>query len=355
MTAALEIVFWVSAGLIVWTHLGYPLALWLLAGRRRDDAPAAPAELPNVSVIVAAHDEEDVISERVANVLALDYPRELLELIVASDGSADETVERARAAGADVVLDLGRAGKVPAQNAAAERAAGSCSRSRTRTRPGGPTRCASSSPASPTRASATSPAGSSSPPPTPRERRQRQRGGCLLALRARRPPTRVGARGRHRRQRSDLRGAPRGVPAAAARREPRPRVPVRADEAGLARLYEPAALADERMAATNEAEFARKRRMMRGIWDVVVNDGCSPRAATGRCTPGDREPPRPPLRDAVAPPRRLASNVALVDEGAVYDRRDRRPGRLPRRRGARRRDRPVRCGSRATTSSRPPR
>ena len=64
-----------------------------------------------------------MIAAKVANALALDYPRERLELIVASDGSADATVERARAAGADLVLDLPRGGKVAAQNAAAERAA----------------------------------------------------------------------------------------------------------------------------------------------------------------------------------------------------------------------------------------
>ena len=65
-----------------------------------------------------------MIAAKVANALALDYPRERLELIVASDGSADATAERARAAGADLVLELPRGGKIAAQNAAAERAAG---------------------------------------------------------------------------------------------------------------------------------------------------------------------------------------------------------------------------------------
>ena len=73
--------------------------------------------MPAVSLIVAAYDEEEVIGAKVANALALDYPRERLELIVASDGSSDATVERARAAGADLVLELPRGGKVAAQNA----------------------------------------------------------------------------------------------------------------------------------------------------------------------------------------------------------------------------------------------
>ena len=65
-----------------------------------------------------------MIEAKVADALALDYPRERLELIVASDGSSDRTVELARAAGADLVLDLPRGGKMATQNAAVERAGG---------------------------------------------------------------------------------------------------------------------------------------------------------------------------------------------------------------------------------------
>jgi len=119
----LEIVFWAALGLLVYTHVGYPLLLHQIAalrGRR----PAAPRadEAPRVSLIVAAYDEEAVIADRVRNALELDYPRERLELIVASDGSSDRTVELARQAGADVVLELERGGKVRTQDAAAERA-----------------------------------------------------------------------------------------------------------------------------------------------------------------------------------------------------------------------------------------
>ena len=65
-----------------------------------------------------------MIERKVANALALDYPRDRLELIVASDGSADRTVELAREAGADLVLDLPRGGKIAAQNAAVDAAPG---------------------------------------------------------------------------------------------------------------------------------------------------------------------------------------------------------------------------------------
>src|SRR6476646_4897836 len=124
----LAFLFWLSAALIVYTHLGYPLLLRVLLALRSSPppTPAAPPEgdLPLVSLIVAAYDEEEVIEAKVANALALDYPRERLELIVASDGSSDATAERARAAGADLVLELPRGGKLAAQNAAAERASG---------------------------------------------------------------------------------------------------------------------------------------------------------------------------------------------------------------------------------------
>lgn len=74
-----------------------------------------------VSLIVAAHNEAAVIEAKVANVLALDYPRELLEVIVACDGCTDDTAARARTAGADLVLELPRGGKIRAQDAAVAR------------------------------------------------------------------------------------------------------------------------------------------------------------------------------------------------------------------------------------------
>jgi cellulose synthase/poly-beta-1,6-N-acetylglucosamine synthase-like glycosyltransferase len=122
----LAAVFWVSVGLLLYTHVGYPLVLWLLARLRRTrPAPRELGpELPSVSLVVAAYDEEAAIGEKVENALSLDYPRERLELIVASDGSSDRTAELARAAGADLVLDLPRGGKARAQDAAVERASG---------------------------------------------------------------------------------------------------------------------------------------------------------------------------------------------------------------------------------------
>jgi cellulose synthase/poly-beta-1,6-N-acetylglucosamine synthase-like glycosyltransferase len=111
------ILFWLAVALLIYAQVGYGV---LLAGLARLVPAPAPVrwtgELPTVSVIVAAYHEADVIAARVANLRSLDYPH--VEVIVAVDGSGDGTAERARAAGADQVLELPRGGKVVAQNAA---------------------------------------------------------------------------------------------------------------------------------------------------------------------------------------------------------------------------------------------
>jgi cellulose synthase/poly-beta-1,6-N-acetylglucosamine synthase-like glycosyltransferase len=124
MTTVLEILFWLSGALIVWTQLGYALALAVLARFARLTAEPSSASLPSLSLIVAAHDEQSVIGAKVENALALDYPRELLELIVVCDGCSDATAQEARKAGADVVLELPRGGKIRAQDAAVRQARG---------------------------------------------------------------------------------------------------------------------------------------------------------------------------------------------------------------------------------------
>ncbi len=118
---ALEIIFWISLALIVWTHLGYPLVMGLLARLR--PRPVAKAEIePSVVLIVAAHDEEDVIGDRLENLLTLDYPADKLEIVVASDGSTDRTDEIASKVAAREprlhLLACERGGKTLAQNRA---------------------------------------------------------------------------------------------------------------------------------------------------------------------------------------------------------------------------------------------
>ena len=117
----LAAIFWICVALLVYTHVGYPLllaALTRFGGRGQTPSPVRGS--PSVTLVVAAYNEGSVIERKIANARSLEYPG--LEVIVASDGSTDDTV--AKAAGADVVLDLPRGGKIRAQDAAVERAKG---------------------------------------------------------------------------------------------------------------------------------------------------------------------------------------------------------------------------------------
>jgi glycosyltransferase involved in cell wall biosynthesis len=113
--------FWGSLGALAWTHAGYPLAMGVLARVR--PRPVHKAEqTPSVSLVVSAHDEEAVIRRRVENAIALDYPPEKLEVVVASDGSTDLTdaiVGEIAAEDPRVhLLQCPREGKVAAQHRA---------------------------------------------------------------------------------------------------------------------------------------------------------------------------------------------------------------------------------------------
>jgi cellulose synthase/poly-beta-1,6-N-acetylglucosamine synthase-like glycosyltransferase len=94
----LKLLFWASAGLVIYVYFGYPVLADLLSRLRkglRDSCPAL-AELPWVTVIIPAHNEERWIARKIENTLALDYPPGRLQILVASDGCTDETVGIAR-------------------------------------------------------------------------------------------------------------------------------------------------------------------------------------------------------------------------------------------------------------------
>ena len=86
------VAFWICAFVIVYVYVGYPalLAAGLLGSKR----PARRAHiLPSLSVIVPAHNEERTIRDKIENLLAQDYPRELVQILVGNDGSTDRTGE----------------------------------------------------------------------------------------------------------------------------------------------------------------------------------------------------------------------------------------------------------------------
>jgi len=118
--------FWISIIAIVYTYIGYPAIVWLLARLSRRGVAKAPVT-PRVSVVIACHNEEKNIEGRIENLLGLDYPEELLEVIVVSDGSTDLTVEAARRAASSRVRVFSypdRLGKAVALNIGVEIASG---------------------------------------------------------------------------------------------------------------------------------------------------------------------------------------------------------------------------------------
>ena len=127
-------VFWVSASVIIYTYLGYPLLLaaWArLAPRRVHKFPFEPDSWPAVSVVVAARNEAVRLPGRVANLLELVYPGSR-EIIVVSDGSTDGTVDTLRefirlngvSSSSLRVLEVPSAGKPSALNAGVAAATG---------------------------------------------------------------------------------------------------------------------------------------------------------------------------------------------------------------------------------------
>jgi poly-beta-1,6-N-acetyl-D-glucosamine synthase len=93
--SALEITCGFAFAFAGWHFVGYPLALMLLAARRRDPAPIA-AGSERVALIIAAYNEERVIAAKIENALSLDYEAALLQVVVVADGSSDRTAEIAR-------------------------------------------------------------------------------------------------------------------------------------------------------------------------------------------------------------------------------------------------------------------
>jgi cellulose synthase/poly-beta-1,6-N-acetylglucosamine synthase-like glycosyltransferase len=121
---AIACVFWICAGCVFYAYIGYPFVIWCLSrlfGRRLQAPVGGEEDLPTVSLLIAAHNEEAVIGERLRNALAMDYPADKLEIVVASDGSTDATAEIVRRYADDGVRLLAyelRRGKAAVLNAA---------------------------------------------------------------------------------------------------------------------------------------------------------------------------------------------------------------------------------------------
>jgi len=117
------LLFWLSVLFILYVYLGYPLILVGLA-RLRQKPVDYPVYLPNVTILIAAHNEQAVIASKLENTLALDYPLENLQIIVAADGSEDRTAEVVKSfepRGVELAYQPERRGKMAAINRAMSR------------------------------------------------------------------------------------------------------------------------------------------------------------------------------------------------------------------------------------------
>jgi cellulose synthase/poly-beta-1,6-N-acetylglucosamine synthase-like glycosyltransferase len=91
----MNILFWLAVLFILYTYFGYPILIALLA-RLKPAVPLRLDEIPMVTFLIAAYNEEAVIAEKLENTLKLDYPREMFQIIVAADGSSDRTPDIVR-------------------------------------------------------------------------------------------------------------------------------------------------------------------------------------------------------------------------------------------------------------------
>lgn len=122
-------IFWLFTGGIVYTYAGYPVLLALLAplARTRRKSGGLTSSTPPVTMLIAAFNEQDVIAEKLENTLALDYPHDCLQILVATDGSTDGTVDLVRVyanRGVELSHREPRCGKLAAINRAIARARG---------------------------------------------------------------------------------------------------------------------------------------------------------------------------------------------------------------------------------------
>lgn len=91
----IEIIFWLSLGILFYTYIGYGLVAYVLTklkhGTRLEDLETS--DLPDVTHVIAAYNEEDLIEDKIINCYELDYPKSKIKTIIVADGSTDKTTE----------------------------------------------------------------------------------------------------------------------------------------------------------------------------------------------------------------------------------------------------------------------
>ena len=122
----IPLLFWASLWGILYTYFGYPVLIFLLAKMIRKPE-AYQAFQPAVTLLIAAYNEETVIEEKIKNSLTINYPKELFQILIITDGSADKTPEIAKRYinyGIEILHEPERRGKMAAINRALPNARG---------------------------------------------------------------------------------------------------------------------------------------------------------------------------------------------------------------------------------------
>lgn len=121
-----QIIFWISLAALFYTYIGYPLLVYFVGLIKRREVKKSFCE-PAVTILITAYNEERDIFSKIENTLKINYPKEKLEILVASDGSTDNTDKIAKdfsEQGVKLFRQEGRKGKTYTQNKAVEVATG---------------------------------------------------------------------------------------------------------------------------------------------------------------------------------------------------------------------------------------
>ena len=118
----MKIVFWIALFIVFYTYIGYGILLYIIirlkrlfVGRPHEAVLPADGELPTMTLMICAYNEEDIVKEKMANTLALDYPKDKFRIMWVTDGSNDHTNELLAAyPEVDIVFSPERRGKTAA-------------------------------------------------------------------------------------------------------------------------------------------------------------------------------------------------------------------------------------------------
>ncbi len=117
----LSVIFWCLSLIVLYTFIGYPIILKFFQKLKIDKK--TPYE-PTVTLLIVAHNEENQIVDKLRNSQQLNYPKKLLQVMVVSDGSTDQTVKIAKEFDNVDILELSHGGKTKAQNEGVKLATG---------------------------------------------------------------------------------------------------------------------------------------------------------------------------------------------------------------------------------------